>query len=95
MAGVPGIDLGLALDGEDHLVLIVDQVGPQGLGSDLRRAPFNNENHGHMVVGSREARSPELVENAGHIELAVVANVRFVASQGENQIHKGADNAWL
>jgi N-acetylglucosamine malate deacetylase 1 len=84
---VPELDLGLALDGEYHLVVVVDQIGPKRLGSDLMGGPFYYENDSHPVLGGREIRSTELVEDAGHVELAVVADVGLIAGQSENQIH--------
>lgn len=91
----PRIDFGLALDGQDHLVVLVDQVGPERLGASLRGAPFDDEYDGHAILGSREIGGPELVENAGHIEFPVITNAGFITGQGKNQVHKAADNAWV
>src|SRR5688500_10280107 len=87
LIGTPEVDLGLALDGEDHLAVVIDEVGPDRMGPPLLGTPFHNEYDRHVVLRRRKAGGTELVEDAGDIELAVVTDHGGVASERENEFH--------
>src|SRR5687768_7801375 len=71
----------LALNSQHHLVVVIEQIGPERLGPGLIEGPLNDEDYGHLVLGSREPRGTQLIEDAGYVELAVLADLRVVAGQ--------------
>ena len=80
-------DVGLALNGHDHLVLVVHQVGPERLGAGLVGAPFDDENDRHVFLLGREAGRAQLIKNAFDVQLAVVADLCVITRERQNQFH--------
>jgi N-acetylglucosamine malate deacetylase 1 len=87
LPGAPVVDLGMALNREDHLVRIVDQIGPERLGARLQRRPFDDEHNGHPVLNCGKVRSSKLIEDADYVELAVLPDAGFVTRKGQDQVH--------
>src|SRR5262249_21749254 len=65
------LDVGLPLDRENHFVVVIDEIRAKWLAALLARRPFDDEHDRHLILRSRKARRPELIEDSRNVQLSV------------------------